>query len=411
MPQFRFFLQLPHLGIDQNKNLNYLFVVRVLRDVINQVGLFFLPIYLFQIGKTLPWLHRYNLDDIQSGMVTVALFFICERLAIFATAIPVGKFIGRIGFTKSIFFSYLLRIGFFTALAFLDRKPELIILAGLLEGFQANFFWPSYFSLFSRHAHVDHMGKDLGFMQFFLQLFTVFVPAASGFLAFYFGFPILFFCAIGLILASSVIILLMDLEGTADSVSWAEFRQWLKNPNFVRFAISSTGRYINDGILFLWPLYVFFALGSIDRVGYLYTFSLFLALLVIYFMGVYIDKAKTKRSFFFSGGFLSLMWLARTQQLTVWGIAFVDALDKLFSNMYWLFYDAITLRSTKGGQALSYFVYREVVTSSVAIIFWLLFGAFFWYNQGWNTLFIVGGLGVLLSLLITEHRYEKPSID
>jgi hypothetical protein len=255
------------------------------------------------------------------------------------------------------------------------------------------------------------MGKDLGFMQFFLQLFTVFVPAASGFLAFYFGFPILFFCAIGLILASSVIILLMDLEGTADSVSWAEFRQWLKNPNFVRFAISSTGRYINDGILFLWPLYVFFALGSIDRVGYLYTFSLFLALLVIYFMGVYIDKAKTKRSFFFSGGFLSLMWLARTQQLTVWGIAFVDALDKLFSNMYWLFYDAITLRSTKGGQALSYFVYREVVTSSVAIIFWLLFGAFFWYNQGWNTLFIVGGLGVLLSLLITEHRYEKPSID
>lgn len=407
MPQFRFLLQLPHFKVDHDKNLRYLFLIRILRDVINQVGLFFLPIYLFEIGTKLSWLQGMGLDEIQKGMITIAGFFILERLAVAVSAIPVGKIITRLGFTKSIFASYLIRIVFFTLLAFVEEKPEFLVFAALVEGFQSNFFWPSYFSLFSKHAHIGHMGKDLGFVQFFLQLLSVFVPALSGYLAFYFGYPVLFFCAIGFMLISIAFILLMDLETTTDVVSWKEFREWLKSPTFIRFAASAAGRYVNDAILFLWPLYVFFLLGSVERVGYLYSFSLFVALLIVYFVGVYIDKTKTKGSFFFSGGFLSLLWILRTQQLTVWGIAFVDAFEKLFASILWLFYDAITLRSVKGAQALSYFIYRELCLSSVAVLFWFFFAVFFWYNHGWNGLFVVAGIGVLLSLLIREDRYGK----
>lgn len=407
MPQFRFFMQLPRLQIDSNKNLKYLYALRVLRDIINQMGLFFLPVYLFQTGQKLSWFNGTSLDPIQQGMLTIAVFFLVERATILISAMPVGKIVSSIGFTKSIFFSYLVRFGFFATLVLLDTKPELFILAAFLEGLQTNLFWPSYFSLFDRHVTKGNMGKDLGFQQFMLQLFNVFMPALSGFIAFQFGFPALYGTVGILKLVSMIIVLSMTVESTRDKVSWEEFKAWLKIPIFARFVTSAVGRYINDAILFLWPLYVFFVLGNVEKVGYLYTFSLFLALLAVYFIGVYIDRAKNKRSFFFSGGFLSLIWLLRTQRLSIWGIAFVDAFDKLLGSMHWMFFDALTLRNAKGNQTLSYFVYREIVTSLSGVIFWLCFGVFFWFYQGWNALFIAAGIGVLLTLVISDHKYER----
>ncbi len=407
MPHFRYYLQLPNIVIDQNRNLKFLYVLRIMRDIINQFGLFFLPVYLFQIGQKISLFDGYGLDSIQKGMITIALFFLAERGGIVLTSMPIGKLISATGFTKTIFFSYLVRLGFFTLLALLDVHPQLFMLAGLLEGIQANMFWPSYFTLFDRHSSKSKLGKDLGFQQFFLQLCSVFMPAVSGFVAFQFGFPILYGLVGIFSLISLIIILGMNVEKTLDQVSWEEFISWLKIPIFLRFSMSSAGRYLNDAILFLWPLYVFFVLGNIEKVGYLYTFSLFLALLAVYFVGVYIDRVRSKKSFFFSGGFLSLIWVLRTQRLSVWGIAFVDAIDKLLGSMHWMFFDAMSLRNAKGSQALSYFVYREIITSVVGVIFWLVFAVFFWYNQGWNALFIAGGIGVLLTLLISDHRYER----
>ena len=408
MPQYRFFLQLPHFSIDHNKNLKYLYALRILRDIINQLGLFFLPIYLYQVGQSVSWFSNTGLDSIQKGMLAIALFFFAERATILVSSMPVGKIITSIGFTKTIFFSYLVRTAMFACLILMNATPELFILAGFLEGLQNNMFWPSYFSLFDKHISPGKVGKDLGFQQFILQLCTVFLPALSGFIAFQFGFPILYGVVILLKLVSLIIIMAMEVEKTKDIVSWEEFRSWLKIPIFVRFAMSSAGRYLNDAILFLWPLYVFFMIGNIERVGYLYTFSLFLALITVYFIGVYIDKVKSKRSFFVSGGFLSLIWLLRTQGLSIWGIALVDAFDKLLGSMHWMFFDAMSLRGAKGNQSLSYFIYREIVTSVLGVVFWLAFAVFFWYNQGWNALFVAGGVGVLLTLLISDHRYEQP---
>lgn len=408
MPQFRSFLQHHLINIDTNKNLQYLYVLRIMRDIINQFGLFFLPIYLFQIGQKLSWLDGYGLDAIQRGMITIALFFLAERGMILLSSMPAGKLITSVGFTKTIFFSYLVRFGFFASLAFLDRSPELFIIAGLLEGLQANMFWPSYYCLFEKHITKGNIGKDLGFQQFFLQLFNVFMPALSGFIAFEFGFPVLYGLVGIFSLISLIVVLCMQVERTLDEVSWEEFTAWLKIPIFVSFTTSAVGRYINDAILFLWPLYVFFVLGNIEKVGYLYTFSLFLALLVVYFIGVYIDRVKTKRAYFLSGGFLSVMWLLRTQRLSIWGIAFVDAFDKLMGSMHWMFFDTMTLRNARGNQALSYFVYREIVTSVGGVLFWLAFALFFWYNQGWNALFIAGGIGVLLTLSLSDRKYEQP---
>lgn len=407
MPQFRYFLQPRSFIADSDRNLKFLYIIRILRDVINHIGLFFLPIFLFTVGKDIPWLAQFELSDFQKGMLTIALYFASERLVIFVSAILAGKIIHFQGFSKSLFYSHLLRVAAFVALCFVPYFPEALFVAAVLEGLQSNLFWPSYFTLFSKHAHMQHMGKDLGLMQFFIQLAGVFIPALSGFIAFYFGFTALFFMAIAVTFFSMILILFMDMEFTTDNVSWQEFKSWLKEPTFARLTTSFVGRYVHDAVLFLWPLYIFIILGAIDRVGYLYTFSLFLALIFIYFTGIYIDHTKSKKSFFFSGGFLSVMWMLRTQVWNIWSIAAVNAVEKLLASTYWLFYDTITLRRSKGSQALSYFIYREIIMSAAAIIFWCLFALFFWYNQSWNGLFVLAGIGVLFSLLLQEHHHER----
>ncbi|MBP7768797.1 MFS transporter [Candidatus Woesebacteria bacterium] len=395
------------LSFDSGKEMRTVYTLRFLRDLVNVMGYFFLPIFLFETGKKMAIFSQFDLNDFQTGMITIALFFITERLVVAMTAIPVGKLITKIGFNKAILVSVVLRAGFFGSLIFLEKYPLLFICAAFFEGLQGTFFWPSYFSLFSKHTRLGSVGKDLGMLQFGLQLLNVFVPAISGYIAFLFGFPALFGVVLCLSLITVILVLNMHSENTRDEISLTEFREWWQTePEFVRLVTSATGKYLNDSVLFLWPLYVFSILGNVERVGYLYTFSLFLALLTIYFVGAYVDQAKNRKSFLFSGGFLSLTWLVRTQFLSIWGLAIIDAFEKLVANVHWLFYEVMTMHTVKGSQVLSYFVYREMVLSIAAVLFWLVFGIFFWYGHSWNMLFILGAIGVVLSMRMRGHHNE-----
>jgi hypothetical protein len=72
-----------------------------------------------------------------------------------------------------------------------------------------------------------------------------------------------------------------------------------------------------------------------------------------------------------------------------------------------LFFDRSWILRGKGREALSYFVYREMIYSFAAIIFWLIIAAlFFFFVVAWKSVFILASIGVLLTLLIKEHKDE-----
>lgn len=407
MPQFRFFLQPKRFALDADNNLKLLFTLRVLRDFINALAFFFLPIFLYEFGKDVHWIQDFGFSDLQKGILVITTFFLVERSTVALTIIPVGKLIPKLGFTTAMFFSHLIRVGGFIFLCYFQGNPWALFGAAFLEGLQSNFFWPSYFSIFSDHAHLQRMGKDLGMVQFFLQLLAVFTPAVGGYLALNFGYTSLYFLAIAGCLFSAFIPLVMEFETTRDRVSWKEFKRWYQQKAFKRLSVSFVGRYFYDSVLFLWPLFIFLIVGSVEKVGFMYTFALFLAMLMVFFVGSYIDETKTKKSFFLGGGLVSFLWFIRTQVWTVWGIVLVDAIEKVAGSMYWLFYDMITMRRSKGSQAFSYFIYRELVVSVTGAAFWLFLGLAFFFIGKWNFVFIIGGIGVLFSLLLTEHHHAK----
>ncbi len=406
MPDFHSHsLHLPHfIHADNNKSLNSLYVIRVFRDLVAQFCFFFYPIFLFNFSQESGLLNFLNLNEISTGMLGVALYFLLARLVMLLLSIPVGTIIHKQGLGHGLLFSFLFRGLQLVFLLQVPSFPLLIFLVILCEGIQALFFWDSYFTILSRYMHKQNVGKDLGVQQFLLQLVATITPAVSGAIALNSGFETLFY--VGILFATIGIIasLYAHFPIPQDQVSFGEFMQWMKDREYEKFFLSYPGKYVNDAVHFLWPLYVFFFLGSIDRVGFLYTISLFIALLFTFLFGTIVDKSTSKRPFFASGGFLSILWIARTQVWNAWSIAFVDAFDRLTSNFHWLFFDTLFIRRGKGRKALSYFVYSEIDKSIIGIFFWATIALLFLLNVGWSAVFLTGAVGVLASLFITDHH-------
>ncbi len=396
-------LHLPHVGFDGTRQMKLVYFMRVLRDLVNKIAYFFFPIYLFNSGQT--WLEGnffgLHLTGVQAGMFLIALYYLVYKIVMFFTAVPLGRLAIKWGYQRTIIWSYIIDSLYFLVLFLSLNHPELILVASIMDGVQANMFWPIYKTILTKSAHKSKMGSDLGLLQFFLQLVAVVSPAIAGLISLRLGFEVLFL--IGLIgtLTGLVIVMMMNLKTDHDKPSFKEFFSWLKEKRYQRLALSQAGRYLSDTIIYLWPLYVYFLLEETSKVGFLYTLSLFLAMIVTMFTVSIIDKLKDKKAFKISGSILSLTWLARTQVGSVLGIALVDTVNQLISNFHWLYYDMILFRRGKGRKAHAYFVYYEEIMAVVGIIFWIIFMGIFLVMDQWHGLFILGALGVLLSLLIT----------
>ena len=407
MPNYRdYHLHLPHLHIqtDDNPNLRFLYGIRVARDLVNKLALFFLPIYLLEFGKTSGLYAFTGLSEFKQGIIALSVYYIMYGVIAGLSAIPIGQLVVKLGHQKMMIFSYLLRLVALLLLYASNQTTWFIFVAVVFDAVQSNMFWPSYHTVLSQNTLKNHMGQDLGMLQFFLQLVAVISPAVSGFIAVTIGLESIFLIALVGTTIGMILTLFMDIKGTRDVISFKEFRGWLREKQFKKLTLSIAGRYINDAALFVWPLYVFIFLGSVDKVGYLYTISLFIAMMFTFFISVYIDHTKSRKPFFLSGGILSVLWLLRTQFLSILSIALIDVVERLTSNFHWLFFDMLLMKRGKGSNALSYFVYREIVLNVTAIAFWVIFAGFFMLNWGWNSLFLFAAVGVILSLLMKDRE-------
>lgn len=413
MPRFRdHHLHLPSLSwsfvkTDNSQNLKFLYAIRVGRDLVMKLSIFFLPIFLYQQGSEDSFWNFLSGGELQRGVLLLAVFYLIHRITVFISGIQIGKLIAKLGYQHAMMIGFGL-FGVFLTLLYVKTNPGwLLLLASIVSGLETNFFWNSYFTLISKYTRQKHMGSNMGIVNFLAQLSQAIAPAIGGLLVVNFGFNSLFMVGLVGAIACLLFVLGLDLKKENDRVSWKEFADWLKEKTFVRLALSQVGRYINDATLIFWPLYVFLLLGTVDRVGYLYTFSLFLALMVSFGVGIYIDHQKNKKPFFISGGVLSVLWILRSQVVSFWQVAIIDAFERLSNNFYAIFHDAIAFKRGKGRQALSYFLYREMLMSLGGIIFWIfVIGVFFIFQDPWLVLFSLPAMGVLLGLLIQEHHRQ-----
>lgn len=392
-------LKLTQFGVSHTANLRWLYLNRVLRDLANKLVYFFLPIFLFQFGQE-NLVNLTNLDSFKSGFLMIIAFFFVVRPINALLIIPFARVTFKIGHRRALAYSYFFRALGYAFLYLSVDQPICIIFAAILDGVQGALFWPSYQTILSKQTHAETMGKNLGLLQFVLQLVSVLAPALAGLVVLYLGFDTLFLIGVLVSLASLITVLMLDLPQERDKIGLKEFITWAKERRYIKFALAIGSRYVSEVVLFLWPLYLFILLKNIERVGYLHSVSLFLSMMLTIFLTFKIDKIKSRKFFKFSGLILAAIWLIRVNLVSVWGIALVDAFDRLVSNFHWLFFDVAFYKRSKGSQAFSFFVYSELIQHSVMSVIWLLAGILFLSNSIWTTLFVVAAFTTILTTLM-----------
>lgn len=410
-------MKLPHLTFQRNQNLRYIYSIRLLRELVNKLVMFFLPIFFFnlhfpvwdRLNLALASLGQQTLNTLQLGLFNIALLYGLERLAVFLSAIPVAKLTIKFG-TRHAFIAGHLLYAIFVVLLYLSKiNPVWVILAMIVGGIQINYFWNTYHYSLSRNSDQGKMGRNLGSMNFLLNFITMISPALGGLIIVSLGYSVLFLLGLLVILIGMIFAILLDNVKVRDKISWTEFNNWMGEPGFRRLSATFSGSYFNSAMLLLWSLYVFLILGDSGRVGFLYSFSLLAAMLISYAVGPFLDKNReNKKPFFVSGGLLSVIWLLRNFVVGVWSIAIVNTLDSIAASFHWLFFDRVWIVRGKGREGLSYFTYREMITSAAALFFWIVvFFLFYFFCRAWQSLFVLAAIGVLLTLLVQEHQDPK----
>jgi MFS family permease len=401
MPIFNFSFQ-------KTKNLKYIYAIRLVRELANQLMVFFLPVYFF--SARFSFMSRFNLPALQEGIFNVVIVYLLTYLVSFFMAIPISKSLTKYGIRHGFLMGHLFYCLFVLCLYLSKNNPYLILTSALINGIQINYFWNTYHYSLSRNSNEAKIGANLGIINFLLNLLAMVAPALGGLIIVALGYQTLFLLGLIIVLSGVIFSVLLDNVRVRDSISFKEFFTWLKEPGFRRLAVSFSGRYFNDASINLWTLYMFILLGSHDSVGYFYSLSLFLALFISYGAGSFIDKNKGRGQFLLSGSFMSIFWLLRGFVFNIWSITVLNAIDKITASFHWLFFDRSWIMRGKGREALSYFVYREMIYSLAAIVFWIFVAAiFFFFVSAWKSLFVAAAIGVLLTLLIKDHKDEELS--
>jgi MFS-type transporter involved in bile tolerance (Atg22 family) len=409
-------MKLPKLSFQKNQNLKHLYAMRLFRELVNKLVMFFLPIYFFNLH--LPFWDQINwaldqrgqnvLTALQIGIFNIAILHLLSRLVAFVSAIWVAQQTIKLG-TKHAFIMGHILYALFVAFLFLSQSnPYWIFLAVMIDGLQINHFWNSYHYSLSRNSNHHKMGSNLGIINFLLNLVTMISPALGGLVIAVLGYGNLFLMGLLLIGVGLIFTILLDNVKVRDKISWEEFASWMSEPGFRRLGLTFAGRYFNDGMLNLWPLYIFILLGTSAKVGLLYSFSLLMAMGISYFVGAIIDKRQSRKPFMMSASILSFFWIIRSFVVGFWSIVVVNTLDRVASSFHWLFFDRVWMVRGKGREGLSYFTYRQMISSVAAIVFWsLVFFLFYFFGNAWTSLFVTAAVGVLLTLLVKEHQGPK----
>lgn len=400
-------MQIPiiQLPFDNNHNMRWLYVTRISRDITNRATIFFFPIFLFVLGQSLSW--PVDLPGWSKGILFVAIYHLIFRILTVIILLPLYKLTEHLSHTNAMVIGNGFRAIFYALLTLTVENPTWLLLVVIVEVVESGLFWPHFHTLLTKTAQKNHLGSDVGVLQFTIQVLAVLAPIVAIMFNNLTGYSAVFMIGIIGSLVGLITSLQLKSNIDRDKVFWIEFKEWIREPRYKRYLGAVGGRMLNDLVMYLWPLYLFILLGSIDRVGYLAAISFFIALFVTVIASFKLDKIRSAKIFHLTGGVLSLMWLARTTAISPWTIAIIDSIDKIVGNAHWLFFDMLWFKRAKGDQAFSFFVYHELISSAWLAVFWLIIAAILLLTQNWIAIFVLGAVGMLMTLLLQGKHGES----
>jgi len=319
----------------------------------------FVPVYLFTSGVSLEGIFLFY-----------CLFFLFRIPLSFIT----GYIIGRIGPKHAIAVSTIITITFLGMLISYSQIGWPLAILAFPFTFANSLFYVAYNIDFSKVAHSEHGGKELGWLYVFERLGGTLGPLVGGFIA-SFWLPEISIALAMLILLASLVPLFMTKEPVKvhQHVSYKKFP--LKK-HFRDFTSINSLAVQNQANIVVWPLFiavVVFTSNTYAKLGAVFAVSTLVSMFCAHMYGKYIDKNKGRYLLNYGTFMNAVMNLIRASVSAVGGVVAISTLGEPVILSYRMplykgFFDA---GNDNESQRVAYYSWVEALTAVAKGLFFV----------------------------------------
>lgn len=286
----------------------------------------FSAVYFYQLGYSLSWLAWY-----------FVIYFAARVLMSPLVAFTVARYGPKHGTLVS---NILFVISAFIMIAIPVWGVWAFALLVPIAGFSRSLYDACYLVDFSKVKHVDHSGKELGFMQIIERVVTAFGPIFGGVVALIFG-PVIMILVAGLLMLGSAIPLFFTTEPVKvhQKITLRHFNikiAWKPMVAQIAAGIDVNASGVMWGIFVVVVVFGTVNNGSYLQLGILSSVALFASIAISYIYGKLVDnrKGRTLLKLSVTGDFL--VYLTRPFVNTPFQVATVNVANEVVTTGYML---------------------------------------------------------------------------
>jgi MFS family permease len=394
MPSYlRRFLQ-RYLALGAAKEVREIYFSRAILDFAVAAVAIFEPIYLYQVGFSIP---------------QILLFFGAVYL-VYIFLLPLGACIcRRHGYEHTMLFSSPFLVLYYLSFLAIPQHPAWMVAAVLALAIQKVLYWPSFHADFATYSKLSEEGREVSNMGAVTVGVGVVAPALGGLLAATFGFSALFVVVSLLILASNIPML--RTPEAYEPRRFSYFDAWRRlfarrNRRRLWTLAGFGGEFV---AMFAWPLYIVIAVPSVVTVGVIIAAANLVNTVVLLYVGRVVDEDGIGKPTVVRRGavYMTLAWLVRPFMVGSLGIFLIDAFYRFANSTMAVplvaqIYEEAKLSSDG---VMEEIVFMEMGLGLAKASAAALFAALLWLWPGaWTAVFVLTAAFTALFATIRDRR-------
>lgn len=339
----------------------------------------FVPIYLYTLGFSV---HK------------ILFFYLLASMYFLILAYPVAKIVAKIGEKHAILVSTPFISVYYLGLIILENYAALFYILPLLLALRSVFFNYGYHLNFISHADRKNIGEELAFIGILTVVATVLAPYFGGLLASV-NFKIVLVSSSVLLFFAKLPLLFSKDKHDILNISMKKlfFRTISNKKNLLSFSGSAIEASIGK---IIWPIYVLLIVGTVSRAGFIISFSMFISVLVFFFIGHATDH-KNKIMLLRLGTLLYFFaWIGRIFVNSRISLFFLETYKNITEKLIEIPWNAHCYYLAKKNSHFEFIVSREMAYNFAIVLVLPLLVLVFWLNvYPFFFVFLIGAVSSL----------------
>lgn len=345
--------------IDLKEEVQEIYLHRFLFKLALATVTIFLPLYLYELGYTIPGILKFF-------MVYYGLFIVLSW--------PAAHVAARIGYKHTSFISSPFILGFYLVLRSLDTVSPMVYAAAILGGIGFITYWIGMNSEMARSSHGDRREEETGYFFSMPLIASIISPFLGGLIIATYGFSVLFLFAVLLIMLSYTPFLLSREHSSGMDVSPGAI---FNRDHFTDFFVFAARGANGMGKKVLWPLYLAVVVTGALNIGGAGSIMAFGGAIVSVFTGKHVTPDNRGRVLLTGAVLMAASWVVMvfvTTPLQAFAISFANG---LVYNITALPLYTEVLEHAEHEDIIEYFAFREIGLCTGRVIILTVFLAVF----------------------------------